>query len=124
MAQTILDETFWAALDRLVAGAAVVIDRPKASRHPRYPDLVYPLDYGYLAGTTAIDGGGVDIWVGSQAGRAVVGIVCTVDLVKADRELKILLGCRPAEIEIVRQFHNSTSQMKGAVLVRPAPGGL
>lgn len=43
-----MDETahaaFWRAMDELLAGARLVIDRPKHSAHPRYPALVYPLD--------------------------------------------------------------------------------
>ena len=57
---------FWQALERLLASSTLVIDRPKGSRHPRFPDLVYDVDYGYLAGTTAMDGGGVDVWRGTS----------------------------------------------------------
>jgi inorganic pyrophosphatase len=83
---------FWDALDQLVAHAKVVIDRLKGSRHPRYPEIVYPLDYGYLDGTTAVDGGGVDVFRGSLAAPSIVGALCTVDLMKKDVEIKILLG--------------------------------
>lgn len=33
--------------------------------YPCYPDLIYPIDYGYLAGTSAMDGGGIDVWCGT-----------------------------------------------------------
>jgi inorganic pyrophosphatase len=75
---------FWRKLDRLVAEHELVIDRPKGSRHPRYPEMVYPLDYGYLAGTQAADGAGIDVWVGSLLGRTVTAVVCTVDMLKQD----------------------------------------
>ena len=55
---------FWEHLDALVAQCAVVIDRPRGSQHPRWETLVYPLDYGYLEGTSSADGGEVDVWVG------------------------------------------------------------
>ena len=42
------DESFWTAIGSLVRESEIVIDRPKGSRHPRYPELVYPVDYGYL----------------------------------------------------------------------------
>ena len=71
---------FWHKLDMLVESAALVIDRPKGCRHPRFPDLVYPLDYGYLQGTSAVDGEGVDVWRGSDPAGALEAIVCTVDL--------------------------------------------
>ena len=34
----------------------VTIDRPLGSRHPRYPDLLYPINYGYIAGIMGGDG--------------------------------------------------------------------
>ena len=37
---------FWQALDRLVAESAIVIDRPKGSAHPQFPDFIYRVDYG------------------------------------------------------------------------------
>lgn len=101
---------FWAALDRLATECQVVIDRARGSAHPRYPDLIYPLDYGYLAGTSAGDGAGIDVWVGSLASRAVTGVICTVDLHKRDAELKVLLGCTPAEARRLQAFHSDGAQ--------------
>ena len=34
----------------------VTIDRPLGSRHPRHPDLLYPINYGYIAGIMGGDG--------------------------------------------------------------------
>ena len=45
-------DAFWQHLDEMVAGSELVIDRPRGSRHPRVHDTIYPLDYGYLAGTS------------------------------------------------------------------------
>ena len=71
----------------------ITIDRPMGSTHPRYPGSRYPVDYGFLAGTTSMDAGGVDIWVGSLGEKRVVGALCTVDLLKRDTELKIMIDC-------------------------------
>lgn len=38
------DAAFWASLDALVRRCPLVIDRPRGSAHPRYPDFIYPLD--------------------------------------------------------------------------------
>jgi len=65
--------SFWHELDELAAACPVVIDRPKGSRHPRYPDMIYPYDYGYLEGTQAADGGGIDCWIGSLHARRGAG---------------------------------------------------
>jgi len=109
------DQAFWAALQELVRGTQLVIDRPKGTSHPRYSALIYPLDYGYLEGTTSIDGNEVDVWAGSADRNVVTGAIAAVDLLKRDTELKILAGCTKSEMETVYKFHNSGSQ--SAVLI-------
>ncbi len=109
---------FWTALSNLVRSATLRVDRPKGSRHPRYPDRVYPLDYGYLEGTTAADSSGNDVWIGTLSSREITGAVCTVDAVKRDAEIKILLGCTPEEATIVLHFHNDNCQ-SALLLLRP-----
>jgi inorganic pyrophosphatase len=104
------DNDFWLKLDRLVTVNKLIVDRPKGSPHPRYPALVYPLDYGYLDGTCAADGEGIDVWIGSLPSKTVTGAICTVDLHSQDAELKLLLGCTPQESEQALAAHNSGSQ--------------
>ena len=41
----------------------VTIDRPKGSCHPKYPDLVYPINYGYIEGVIGGDGEEQDAYV-------------------------------------------------------------
>ncbi len=110
---------FWQKLDRLVAGCEVVIDRPRGSAHPRYPDFVYPLDYGYLAGTMAADGAGLDVWLGSLPERRVTAVLYAVDLEKRDAEIKILIGCTAGEARQVAASHNRGAQ--AALLVEREP---
>jgi inorganic pyrophosphatase len=100
-----------------------VIDRPAGSVHPRYPDYVYPHDYGYLEGTSAADGNGIDVWVGSLAERKLVAVICTVDVVKHDTEVKLLLGGTPQEMRRILAQHNTA--MQGGILIErsPATGG-
>ena len=107
---------FWESLENLVANSDIVIDRPKGSRHPRQHSVIYPLDYGFLEGTGAIDGGGIDIWVGSKTQPRVEGVIATIDLLKRDAEMKILFGCTQDEISSVLETHNTGSQ--AATLIR------
>jgi inorganic pyrophosphatase len=97
---------FWAAAEQLLATSEIVIDRPKGSPHPRRPEAIYPVAYGYLKGTTAADGEGIDIWVGSLAPASITGVVCTFDLSKRDAELKLLLGCTSREQADILSFLN------------------
>ncbi len=113
-----MNREFWALVDRLVAESTVVIDRPKGSCHPRYPHIVYPLDYGYLDNTTSMDAGGIDIWIGSSANRQVDALICTVDLLKRDSEIKLLLRCTEEEKATVLSFHNESEYMKGILIPR------
>lgn len=107
---------FWKYLDQLVNQRELVIDRPKGSSHPRYPQVIYPLDYGYLAGTSASDSGGIDVWVGSTGERFPDAVLMTVDLNKRDAEIKLLLGCTEQEKRGILDFMNRFSMR--AVLVR------
>jgi inorganic pyrophosphatase len=111
------DSEFWGHLDRLVAASRIVIDRPKGSAHPRYPEKIYPLDYGYLQGTRAGDGQGIDVWIGSGA-PVPNAILCTVDLWKKDAELKVLRGCSEAEIAVIMTFLNEGDAMRCLVIRR------
>lgn len=106
------DTSFWVEMTGMLASQAVIIDRPRGSSHPRYQDMIYPLDYGYLADTTSGDGDGIDVWLGSltirnqkASFRMLTGILCTFDTLKRDTEIKLLLGCNRADIEIIRDFH-------------------
>src|SRR5512143_1473324 len=101
-----LADNFWQALDQLVAESKLVIDRPKGSHHPRYPEIVYPVDYGYLEGTTTVDGGGVEVWVGTLPDRKLTALALTVDLLKRDVEIKLVLGCTESEQQDILSFHN------------------
>lgn len=118
-----MDQTreFWLYLDELIAGSKVVIDRPKGSLHPRFPGEPYPMDYGYLEGTTTVDGGGIDLWMGSLPGKELTGIVCTVDLFKKDGEMKLLLGCSSEDAEQVLRFTNN--QTMRAIYIPRREGG-
>lgn len=91
-------------MDRLVAKHSVVIDRPANSGHPTSPQHTYPIDYGYLKGTRSSDGEGVDVWVGTLGGHRLVGVVCTVDGLKSEVEIKLLLGCSSEEIAMIHEF--------------------
>jgi|GEM_PF-401144 len=107
---------FWTAIDELIRSSEIVIDRPKDSKHPKV-DLIYPLDYGYLSDTSAMDGGGIDVWLGSLGEKSGCdAIICIVDLFKRDSEIKILIGCTETEKEIIMRFINDNDLMKGIII--------
>ena len=63
----------------------VTVDRPLGSYHPKYPDLYYPVNYGYIKGITAPDGEeqdayilGVDTPLFEFTGK-VIAVICRDD---------------------------------------------
>lgn len=114
-----METEFWNALESLASGSRVVIDRPRGSRHPKFPDFVYPVDYGYLEGTSAMDGGGIDLYKGTDEAAGIDAVICSVDLMKRDAEIKLLINCSEEEKQLVLNVHNGSRYMKGVLMRRP-----
>lgn len=113
-----INDDFWAAIDKIAAESKIIIDRPKGTIHPRFPDFLYPVDYGYLDNTSSMDGGGIDVWVGTDERKQIDAILCTIDLLKRDAEIKILIGCTEKEKETVYRTQNEKDCMKGILIRR------
>lgn len=112
------NEEFWKALDSLLQQSEVIIDRPKGTAHPRFVDFIYEVDYGYIKDTTSMDGGGIDVWRGTDSNQKIDAIICTIDLTKRDSEIKILIGCTEEEKEKIYAIHNNSQFMKGILIRR------
>ena len=41
----------------------VIVDRPLGSTHPKWKDIRYPVNYGYVEGVLAPDGEGQDVYI-------------------------------------------------------------
>ena len=41
----------------------ILIDRPLGSVHPKYPNLIYPVNYGYIPGVLGGDGEELDVYL-------------------------------------------------------------
>ena len=88
----------------------VTVDRPLGSRHPRHPDMVYPINYGYVEGTPGGDGEyqdayilGVDQPVAQFTGQ-VIGVIHRHN----DAETKWVVvpaGLRLHQAQIMEQVH-------------------
>jgi inorganic pyrophosphatase len=110
------DNEFWEYLNKLVLENEIIIDRPKGTKHPKYSDIVYELDYGYIKNTKAIDGNEIDVFKGSLHNKNVNTIICTIDLLKHDIEIKILIGCTISEIQKVYKFLNNSKYMRAIII--------
>jgi inorganic pyrophosphatase len=65
-----------------------------------------------------MDGGGIDVWRGSLPNAVCDAIICTIDALKRDSEIKILLGCTEDEKDEILLFHNDSQYMKGLLIRR------
>jgi len=106
---------------RLMPGVTVTVtvDRPLGSAHPRHPDMIYPVNYGYVRGISAPDGDwqdayilGIDRPVDSFAGR-VIAVIARADDVE-DKWVVAPEGCEFTREQIAAQvnfqeryFHSS-----------------
>ena len=113
-----MNAEFWSALEELVACSEIIIDRPKGTAHPRFSSFIYPVDYGYLKDTRSMDGAGIDVWLGSDDRKQIDAVMCIVDRMKKDSEIKILIGCTEEEKQLVYQTHNESPYMKGLLICR------
>lgn len=108
----------WAAWEALIRKAGVTIDRPRESRHPRFPEIVYPLDYGYVNDTIGTDGVEIDIFVGSAA-NGLIGLLATADHRQGDREIKFLYNCSREEVYLANGFINfDRTLLEGTLVLR------
>ena len=106
------DTSFWQAMTQLLLTNRIIVDRARGASHPRYKDMMYPLDYSFLENTISSDGGGIDVWLGSlntviheNIAKTLTGILCTFDTLKRDAEIKLLIGCNENDIQVIRDFH-------------------
>ncbi len=112
------DKDFWQALDMMLEKSKLVIDRPQGTCHPKYSNMKYLVDYGYLQGTASMDGAGIDVWRGSDKAGKINAVMCIVDLIKNDSEIKLLLDCTEEEKNSIYHFHNQSKYMKGILINR------
>src|SRR5215207_4308879 len=105
------ETSFWQTLTELASINSIIVDRPRGTAHPRYAELIYPFDYGYLENTSAGDGEGIDVWIGTMKKQILTGILCTFDRLKRDAEIKLLIGCTLKDVETIQGFNNTIQSL-------------
>jgi inorganic pyrophosphatase len=97
----------------------IVIGRPKGSAHPRYPDLIYPVDYGFIPGTVGGDGAEIDVFAG-ETETGLIGVFLTEDSLRDDREAKLLWNVTEDDVTAIGRLLN-TGAMRAALIRRQIP---
>ncbi len=97
------------------------IDRQLGSSHPRYPNMIYPVNYGYVEDVWAEDGEkqdvyllGIDIPVKEFTGR-VIAIYQRIDDVE-DKWIVSYDGDDIPDEQILRQIHFQEQYFRGKLL--------
>ena len=88
----------------------VTIDRPLGSHHPKYSNLIYPINYGYVDGIVAPDGEEQDSYVlgVNTALKEFTGKVIAIIHRNDDIEEKWIVvpdGLNYTDAEIIEQVH-------------------
>jgi len=108
----------WEAWERIINDNGIELDRPKGSIHPKWPAIVYPIDYGFVRGTRGTDGEELDVFVGTISSGLVAAIL-TTDFRRGDRECKLIYNCTPEEVYLINGFINfDRSKMEGTLVMR------
>ncbi len=105
-------------IGKIVSGK---IDRPLGSSHPRYPDMIYPINYGYVDDIYAEDGEkqdvyllGIDIPVSEFIGR-VIAVYRRIDDVE-DKWIVSYNGEDLSDEQILKQIHFQEQYFRGRLL--------
>lgn len=113
------DTAFWDTLQVLVSKSKIIIEHLKGSSNPRFSGSTpYPLDYGYLENTSSMDGEGIDCFVGELNNSSISGILITIDLIKKDSEIKLLINCSNSDMLSAYNYINKTKFGKALLLKR------
>lgn len=89
---------------------SVLIDRPKGTKHPDYPMLIYELNYGYVPGTISRDGEEIDCYLldidfpTDKAKRLCIGLV-----MRADGDHKLIIVSNPLRECSINMIWNKVS---------------
>ena len=120
--QSPLPEGLMADADILGATVTVTMDRPLGSRHPSHPDMIYPVNYGFIRGLPAADGEDQDAYVlGPEAPlKALTGRVAAIVRRRDDAEDKWVVcpaGCSPDAASIMEQIRFQEQYFDSTVIM-------
>ena len=101
----------------------VTVDRPLGSRHPEFPDMIYPVNYGYVEGVIGGDGEWQDAYVLGidKPLKEFCGLIAAVIHREDDPEDKWVVvpgGSEISDAEILAQTHFQEQYFHSVLLRR------
>lgn len=109
---------FWQKLDTLLASSLYKKVRDIHESHPKYPLLVYPVEYGHLYDTDVDQLVVAKIFKGSLTSSQCDAVIVAIDILQKELDIKLLVGCDEREKEKCLEFSNQTHFQKTILVSR------
>lgn len=107
---------FWQKVDAAYISGDYKTIYKKGTRHPNYPGLIFPVDYGHIS-TNDDKLSAMKAFKGEYNDKIEAIVVCA-NLLEKDLSAIVLIGLNEEEIEAVLRFLNSTEFQKAIIFRR------
>ena len=107
---------FWQKVDAAYISGDYKTIYNKGSKHPSYPSLIFPVDYGHIS-TNDDKLSAMKAFKGEYNDKIEAIVVCA-NLLEKDLSAIVLIGLNEEEIEAVLRFLNSTEFQKAIIFRR------
>ncbi len=109
---------FWQKIDSIYLSSKFNIAYEKGQAHINFPNLIYPVQYGYLSDLVDEKDLGIAVFKGSANTAKVESLIIAADILKKDIEPKIIVSCTEEEVENILHFLNQTDLQKSIIMKR------
>ena len=107
---------FWQKIDAAYISGDYKKLYTKGSKHPQYPSLIFPVDYGHIT-TNDDEKSSMKAFKG-EADQTVHSVVVCANLLEKDLSAILLIGLDDKQEEEVLRFLNSTDFQKAVIIRR------
>ncbi|MBP3891811.1 MAG: Inorganic pyrophosphatase [Solobacterium sp.] len=108
---------FWQKIDTFFLSGNLKVLRKKGETHPKFSNMIYPVDYGRLVDISGTNPEGVSVYLGSNSRNTITAVIVAADILEKSLDVKLVAGCTEEEENAVLHFLNQTDYQK-TVLVR------
>lgn len=109
---------FWQKLDALYLSGDFKIIYRKGQVHPRFPELIFPCDYGHIETIKKENENAMSVRVLKGSGSSVDGLVVVANVLDKEIEPILLVGLTEQENDEVLEFLNYHEHLKTVVIRR------
>lgn len=106
----------------------IIIDRPLGMAHPNHPDILYPVNYGYIPGVTGGDGEEQDVYLlgvnepAAEYEAVLIAVIHRLDDVE-DKWVAAPEGVAFTKAEIINTVHFQEQYFKSEITMIKQTGG-